>query len=437
MKRAAIMAAVALLVALGIAGAELLLGVAYTLETGGLFWTRQAATPGGLNPNGSTNYKLSPVYGYGYRPGYRASEGVVDMQAQLAILGESSLPEFWNWPANNYGFISPVDYPYTGPSGTVYIAVTGASIAMGLALYGHEMIADAIRAVPGYKSRPVQVINLTGGGWKQPQQAIALSYFASIGQQFHVVINLDGPSEAYLGWDNASVHKVEPALPAAQFVYGLSNQFVSNARAQELKAEALALRAASERTRSAIAHYWYRAMLARLEVASVDAENEMGKAVPGRDYPVMMQPRTFATEQEFAEYIAGVWVRGSIITAAIAHSVGAAYIHVLPPNQYFAKRKFSPEQARMAFSNPPWPGATVISAAYAAMVARGPELRRQGIAFLDLTGAFDASDAVLYYDACCHFRRKGYEIIMRDIGLQIRQLLAAAPRNATPAPGQD
>lgn len=361
-----------------------------------------------------TRQKLSPIYGYNLRPGWVAADGA-DL-GQLGATGHDKIPDFWHWPANNYGFFSDVDYPYIGAPGTFYVAVLGGSVANGLALEGIALISEIVRR--GVGERPVKIINLTGGGFKQPQQAIVLSYFHSIGQSIDLVINMDGLNEAYVGWDNAERFKAKPALPSMQFLYGLQNHFLSTnggeaSRAKIVREKIFELNRTAATTRSAIVHYVTQHRLGGLRRDAVKAESEIGAPVPGRTYPFMMQGRSFNNDDALSDYLADVWVRGSTATAAIAKAIGVPYIHAIQPNQYFGGRRFSSEESKLAFSEPPWHGSKIVPATYQKMLNRSGELARRGIVFLDLTPDFNPHSEQLYFDACCHFNKRGYEILLR------------------------
>jgi len=146
----------------------------------------------------------------------------------------------------------------------------------------------------------------------------------------------------------------------------------------------------------------------------------------------MMQGRSFANDDALADYLANVWLRGGIATAAIATAIGAPYTHAIQPNQYFVGRTFSPEEAKLAFSEPPWKGSKIVSPTYQKMLDRSGELTKRGIVFLDLTGEFNPFSEQLYFDACCHFNKRGYEILLREVGGGDRQRGPIAYRAAPP-----
>lgn len=64
------------------------------------------------------------------------------------------------------------------------------------------------------------VLNLGQGGWKQPQQLLALNYFLSLGQRFDVIVNLDGFNEIALGYHN-HLSGIDYSLPSAHVLLPL------------------------------------------------------------------------------------------------------------------------------------------------------------------------------------------------------------------------
>jgi hypothetical protein len=382
-----------------------------------------------------TRVKLSPFYGFGLRPGWSlAQEG--DLEAHQHAMGITNRPAYWDWPVNNYGFQSDVDYPFIGSINTIYVAVMGGSVANGLALETTEMIKDAVHSVPALAQHEVKIINLAQGGFKQPQQTIALLYFVSLGQPIDLVISMDGAADAYIGWHNSKYFDVEPALPSVQFIYGLFNNFVS---AHRNGVDVLADRISAERFRrvmqttwSASRYYYAKMRLSWLDDSEKALEREIGTPVADRVYPMMIQKRRFESNESLAIAITDTWFRGSLLAKSIADNIGAAYIHTLHPNQYVGVRKFSAAEAKTAFSSPPWEGASFVPVVYQKMLAKGDALRSRNIRFVDLTAVFDGEDGPFYIDNCCHFSTGGYELIMKKqlssaIGEALRGRISSAP----------
>ena len=57
------------------------------------------------------------------------------------------------------------------------------------------------------------LLNTAYGGYKQPQQLMALNYALALGAQFDVVVNLDGFNEVALDASENALQGVSPAYP--------------------------------------------------------------------------------------------------------------------------------------------------------------------------------------------------------------------------------
>jgi hypothetical protein len=361
-------------------------------------------------PN-DTRQKLSPIFGYTLRPDWKASDYVVELDDVLDNIGENSLPDYWSIPANNYGFLSRYDYPYISQNtNAFYVLILGGSVANGLALISEQDIANAINMTPGFDKKEVVLINLTMGGFKQPQNTQALSYFLAIGQPADLIINMDGLNEAHIGWSNAISGDIEHTLPYYVFMYGLLNNFVSKEKLESNKY----ISNIFKQTRSGIIYLYAKILLERDRKIITKLENEISKAVDGRQYPMVLQTNTKLDIDSLSDDIADTWARGSIAVKGLAEAFGAKYIHAIQPNQYYSKKVFLPEEASIAFSDPEWEGANIVKKTYDKFIGKINYLERKGVAFVNLVPAFDGTTERLYFDTCCHFIRKGYEIIMQD-----------------------
>ena len=100
--------------------------------------------------------------------------------------------------------------------------------------------------------------------------------------------------------------------------------------------------------------------------------------------------------------------------AALAKQSGAAYVHVLQPNQYVSKKPMSPEEQRRAI-NPARSGTEFLRVGYAKMRERGEELKKQGIVFHDASGIFGAVPEPVFADECCHLNQTGNRLLAKDV----------------------
>jgi hypothetical protein len=124
------------------------------------------------------------------------------------------------------------------------------------------------------------------------------------------------------------------------------------------------------------------------------------------------------------EDIAATWASASLLMRDMLAARGVRYLHVLQPNQYFTRRVFSDEEARVAlndrqpFKQPVERGYPVLARATAAFE------HREG--FLDGTTLFDAESAAVYEDDCCHYTDRGYEILAEVIARRVREMKTPA-----------
>jgi hypothetical protein len=121
-----------------------------------------------------------------------------------------------------------------------------------------------------------------------------------------------------------------------------------------------------------------------------------------------------------------VWRRSSLQMQAICEAEGIRYLHVLQPNQYDPGSKpLTSTEEKEAF-DPEGPYRPVVEQGYPLLREAGRELAAAGVAFHDLSFAFQDVDETLYVDSCCHFNGEGNRVLAEAIG--------AAARVAFPAP---
>jgi hypothetical protein len=391
---------------------ELCLTAVFWFSTGQLIWLRSAKEQSEVVPVApATRMILNPYLGYTFRPGF-SRETFDDWR----VLGYDSRPAWLSWRANNYGFLSPHDYPTARVAGKDFIVgIFGSSVAQGLTSYGGPTIERYLLSNPALQNRNIVILDFCIGGYKQPQQLLTLAYFVALGQHFDLIINMDGMTGAYIGWENVAHYQVDPIMPTARFIFGLQN-FLS-AGAEEATA---AQRARVAKMGQMIAHArsgaWYYLLTAirnSFERKRAETLADTEKAVPSRHYIVRMNE---ARQREFLQnidHIAEVWARSSLEMAAIADRIGATYLHILEPNQWIGRKPLSAdEKSLMARATDPLQ--EIVPPAYSALFNRSEKLKTQ-INFLDATGAFEGHEETIYKDDCCHFYLLGYNLLVENV----------------------
>lgn len=304
----------------------------------------------------------------------------------------------------------------------VLIGVFGGSVAAILAGQNRDLLLAELTKIPRFAGRRITLLNLAAFGYKQPQQLAALAYLFALGAELDVVINLDGFNDVALAPADLEPRGVFYAFPQSWF-----------ARVAPLDPEVRALQgelAFVQRERAAsAAHFsrrpWRWSFTAQLlwrlgdrhragAIAAVEARlnawqpEALGFAARGPE-------RRFPSREALVAELAALWARSSREMHALAVGHGAAYVHLLQPNQYLAGSKPLGEAERKLAFDPRHPYRPGVEAGYPLLRATGEKLREEGIAFYDLTQIFSTLTEPLYEDTCCHLNRRGNELLARAV----------------------
>jgi hypothetical protein len=274
------------------------------------------------------------------------------------------------------------------------------------------------------------------GAQKQPQQLIELAVLLAMGQRIDLAVNIDGYNEFALGMHNLAAG-LHPILPPAGIMRGLANEVSGLEGSPEhyrLACEVLEartqVRQQTERSAAARTGLTYgvahtRAVLARSALAKSAMAYEIfmhtasAAKVDGRLSLDMAAPKPEDPIQDLFD----LWLRSSNEMRALAAAGATRYLHIVQPNQYFSRHRFSEHEKRIAVSTSLPIG---LDRGYALIEQRMPELAR-----LDIVSAIDLFDAVegeVYADDCCHFNGPGETLFAEYVAKEI------AGRLARPAP---
>jgi len=446
---------------------EAALGVYFYYTTGEVIWVR-AAPPAGnadqpdqLKRNIGQEFaglQLSPYFGYvnsaGDKPVVR-DQDVLDGRKVLPIKefrGCDNEPnpgpckEFlhfhaidWEpaltpqWQVNECGFTSGYPCPYNPPDNALIVGIFGGSVAQHYAFWAADARSSILKELARRTGQRLVLLPFTMGGGKQPLQTQSLAYALSLGQRFDIVVNIDGFNEVYVGWLNAAKFGVAPSMPYAKLIVGQENLYadrlLGDERADALKQRRDAFLVRSKRTRSAIVHYLTALGSQYYADATVRLEQETTRQREGLHYPVqlMSAPKGYVLQD-----VVNLWANGSISMAAMAKAHGAAYVHVLQPNQYYSNRRFTAQETGEfdVLGQGDAPLRQIVPQAYDAFRSQADKLRTAGVRFVDATGIFEAENHPIYFDWCCHFNHLGNELLDR---LLVPQILAALQSQPAPA----
>ncbi|MCA8974115.1 MAG: hypothetical protein KDC98_05305 [Planctomycetes bacterium] len=330
-------------------------------------------------------------------------------------------------PCTPFGFFGTSSPVRQRSEDRYIIGVVGGSVAMHFGLFAPTPLAEALRRSPALASREIEVVDLALGGYKQPQQLLAVQLMLVLGGQFDCIVNLDGFNEIALvqenvplgvpAWYPRSWARLLDAVPTADQQRRLGHIAVLS----ELREQRIAT--ADTLWWSPLAQFFWqwRDRSLVVQIAQLLAAVDRAAAAPS---PALIGRGTDgATVAESRRQMVAVWQRASLQLRSLCEANGIRYFHFLQPNQYVPGSKpIGPEEAAVAIDvEHPWRKAVL--EAFPLLQRAGAELVREGVAFTDLTGVFADHEEPLYTDSCCHFGQKGHAILAAHIAAAIRRKL--------------
>jgi len=415
LKRTIGLLAVNLLV-FGVAAEVIALGIFY-VQHGWLFYLDPYRQPyeaiaetrgGGLSAMG-----LHPYFGPTHQPG-------IPFDLPEALRQGARPPV----ATNNLGFVAPFDYPYAKLGDRQFVVgLFGGSVGLWFCQVGVDRLIADLRRDPFFADKEIVPLCASHEGYKQPQQALVLAYLLSLGQTFDLVINIDGFNEVALGSINDQ-HGWDASMPSFMHLDPLVNLVDQST----LTPEKLDTLAGIERDKQRLNGLAGRINATRL--ASIDVALEQYYAIvlrryraalarfsdlpsnPSRTSLIRITPRTRRLEGAAVfDQIAQGWIAGSALMYDMLVARRVPYAHVLQPNQYYATRTFSPDEAKVALNagSPFKRGAEMGYPALLRAAAAGATDARTTV--FDATHLFDREPSPVYIDDCCHYTLRGYSLL--------------------------
>lgn len=262
--------------------------------------------------------------------------------------------------------------------------------------------------------------DLSEGGYHQPQQAVVLANMMANGAQFDVVVLLDGYNEV-TGPTQQARSDFHPAFPGLWFsLVSMSAQQAEIVRhLLELRDEEQSLRrqldTESVLRKSAVFRVVWGFLLARVERRIVLRHQELASPAMTEYRLEKYGPRENYTEDYRRTMGPRFWYDASLLIAGLAERHGAEHYHFIQPNQYVPNSKpFSADELAIfdqAFSQGGEHYSKPVLDGYGQMREYGHLLREHGVHLFDLSWIFQDRPETLYRDFCCHFNKRGNELL--------------------------
>ncbi|CAD5948671.1 hypothetical protein NO108_02778 [Planktothrix rubescens] len=379
--------------------------------------------------------------------GVRVGESVIERLHPYFGYIQKPSPDFRpGFKYNNYGFISPYDYPYTKTNNNqVIIGVLGGSVASNYSIYEvqNKILEKKLQQLPQFQGKELIILSLAIGGYKQPQQLITLNYLLAMGQQFDMVINIDGFNEVALANINNEngLDFVMPSSSHVQALTGLANNSLSTPAIKALlnikdnkpkiKDALETLKNCSLASCNAIMSLYVQELVKnyRRDVARFERyrhqQTEDDNTAESVIYFYMQDP--ILTDTKLFPKIADHWAKTSILINQTLKANNIPYFHILQPNQYYPTRRvFSEAEKQVAFSaDSPYQNA--VKKGYPLLLKEVEKLKANQVNFFDGVAILDDTKEPAYIDNCCHYQKIGENILSNFVADSVVNVLKNQP----------
>ncbi|MGB1249600.1 MAG: hypothetical protein ACPG8W_03140 [Candidatus Promineifilaceae bacterium] len=299
------------------------------------------------------------------------------------------------------------------------VAIFGGSFAHGIYNLSIEPIVEKLESATG---KSVTVLPVAMGGYKQPQQLMALTYLLAQGIDIDIVVNVDGFNEAALSTAEYYRRETFPLYPRSWplLVSSLltSDQMLLVSRIDRIasnRQQFAGFFANWKLCRSAaLCVFWIvgdNRFQNQYQLAAVAFEDTTSETSHAKSGP----PIQFEDDAHLHSMVKTTWQTSSLQMHHLSQANQIAYYHFLQPNQYDPDSKpLSATELEEAF-NASSPYRDSIPVGYDNLREGGEWLVEQGVNFYDFSTIFVDSTETYYVDPCCHLNKAGYAAVANAI----------------------
>jgi len=321
---------------------------------------------------------------------------------------------------NSFGFPGPEPLS-TDRKDTIAVCLTGGSVAKLLYQISGDYLARKLEETGAFGNRKIKLFSVALGGFKQPQQLLALNYLSTLGAHFDIVINLDGFNEIVLPYSDNLQLNIHASYPRhwdllSRNSLNVEEQLLlaSQAEARLEKERVTKIFVASGLRHSNLGLFFWKVIDTKKESEIIEADRKLKKALEleTAQYQTTGPPQHFNDTTEYFDQLAEYWKNASLLMGKLAGSADFEYFHFLQPNQYVPGSKtLTKEEMEIAYVEGPFLYKSAVEQGYSFLINKGKELTKGNINFADLTMMFRNTPETVYNDECCHFNEHGYEMI--------------------------
>jgi len=343
----------------------------------------------------------------------------------------------YNLKVNRHGFFSHYEYPFVKANNNQFIVgILGGSVANNFAVdeYKNQIFSKYLKKYPEFANKEIVVLNFSNGGYKQPQQLLILNYFLALGQEFDMVVNIDGFNEVALSNLN-NKFQLDIGMPSVQHLQpltGLANNNLSpevmssivkiNENKKQLRETIDQLQNCQLALCNAVTSLQVRQLIKNYQQAIVkyDRQVKKSKTDPTNTGTVYI-PRVDSVLDDASAFgkMASMWYESSIMMNQILSSRNIKYFQFIQPNQYYpTKRVFTDKEKQIFISNDS-PYIEGVKKGYPVLLSKVDDLQKARVNVFSGVNILDDTKETVYKDACCHYNSVGQEVLANYVSSSI------------------
>ena len=330
---------------------------------------------------------------------------------------------------NEYGLLGRTDPIQSRSADKIILGIVGGDVAERFFESGLPAVAETLRNSEAFAGKEVVLVNLACSGFKQPQQLNAVNYMLAMGAEFDMIVNLDGFNEVALHDVENSTKNVSPFYPRNWY---LLNSDVPDPRLRQLighqeylESELVQLARTMSKaplrysaTWNALWHCRYQNLRREHDAVRNGIRNYKTGAKQETPYWLAGPPIPGAPELN-NQFNLAIWAESSWQLHLLCRENKIKYFHFLQPSQFvFGAKPMGTEERAVALSKTN-PYTKSGARGYQSLVSAGPEFKRLGIRFTDLTRVFADVSQQVYVNETGQLNEEGHKIIAGHVATAI------------------
>lgn len=316
--------------------------------------------------------------------------------------------------------------------GRFIVGITGGSVAWQMSVAGENTLRQELLEHPKLKGQQIEIVRLALSGYKQPQQSMALNYMLTLGNEFDVIVNVDGYNEIALGVcenDQAGVFAAYPRSWQARMQYAVDPRNhaaafrLLQARGQRQEFARNRLDSPLHWSPTLNLVWWIRNNALENDILKLGLEIRKQKTKFGLGFAAVGPKQVYSGEPGLYAHLVDIWSNASLQMHHMSRANNFHYVHILQPNQYLPNSKPMEGEERKLMLQDNQEYGRAIAKGYPMLIKQGAALAQQDVAFHDLTQLFAQISDPIYADRFCHYNEAGNILLARAVAKQVLEKL--------------